>query len=176
MIVFYINAEWHLPILSNLLHHFFFTFDLYHITFLFLILIFSRQHQRQQRQAKTIQDAENEQKVFDKYACWCEKTTQRKATAIETAKTAIQKLGNEVLSSKGKVATLAWEIAKAQADIKANEEAQAAATSVRQKENSDFSQEKAEMEQTLNALERAIKVLAGEFKVESVPLSFRLNP
>jgi len=111
--------------------------------------------------AKTIQDGETEQKVYDKFACWCEKTTDRKATAIETAKTEINTLGNKVLSLKGSVAQLAAEIADTQADISDNEKAQAEATSIRTKENSDFQQEKAEISQTLNALERAIKVLAG---------------
>jgi len=112
-------------------------------------------------QAKTIADGENEQKVYDKFACWCEKTTDRKAKAIEQAKKDIARLGNEVLTLKGKVATLAAEIAKLQKQIKENEEDQAKSTSIRQKENTDFQQEKAEMEQTLNALERAIKVLSG---------------
>jgi predicted nucleic acid-binding Zn-ribbon protein len=112
-------------------------------------------------QAKIVSDGENEQKVYDKFACWCEKTTDRKAKSIEQAKVDIARLGNEVLSLKGKVATLAAEIAKLQKHIKENESAQAKATSIRQKENSDFQQEKAEMEQTLNALERAVKVLSG---------------
>lgn len=112
-------------------------------------------------QAKVIADGENEQKVYDKFACWCEKTTDRKAKAIEQAKKDIARLGNEVLSLKGKVATLASEIAKLQKEIRENEEDQAKSTSIRQKENTDFQQEKAEMEQTLNALERAVKVLSG---------------
>lgn len=112
-------------------------------------------------QAKISADGEMEQKVYDKFACWCEKTTDRKAKAIEQAKKDIARLGNEVLSLKGKVATLAAEIAKLTKEIKANEEEQSKATTIRQKENSDFQQEKAEMEQTLNALERAVQVLAG---------------
>ena len=34
-------------------------------------------------QAKISADGEMEQKVYDKFACWCEKTTDRKAKAIE---------------------------------------------------------------------------------------------
>jgi hypothetical protein len=112
-------------------------------------------------QAKIVADGESEQKIYDKFACWCEKTTDRKAKAIEQAKKDIARLGNEVLSLKGKVATLAAEIAKLQKQIKENEDEQAKSTTIRQKENSDFQQEKAEMEQTLNALERAVQVLSG---------------
>jgi hypothetical protein len=68
-------------------------------------------------EAKVIADGEMEQKVYDKFACWCEKTTDRKAKAIEQAKVDIARLGNEVLSLKGKVATLSAEIAKLQKKI-----------------------------------------------------------
>jgi len=111
--------------------------------------------------AKVDADGVAEEKVYNKFACWCEKTTDRKAAAIEQGKKDVQRLGNSVLSLKGQVATLQMEIEKLSKDIANNEESQAKATSVRQQQASDFAQEKAEVEQTMNALERAVKVLAG---------------
>jgi hypothetical protein len=111
--------------------------------------------------SKIVLDGEQEQKTYDKFACWCETTTQRKADMILQAKKDIQRLGTAVLKGKGKVATLAAEIAQLRKEIKENNEYRSKITAVRQKENADFSQEKAEMEQTLNALERAIGVLSG---------------
>lgn len=112
-------------------------------------------------QAKIESDSVAEQKVYDKFACWCEKTTDRKAAAIEQAKKDIARLGNQVLSLKGKVATLASEIAKLTKDIAENEEDQAKSTAIRERQAADYLQEKAEIEQTINALERAVKVLSG---------------
>ena len=111
--------------------------------------------------AKIEADGKAEQKVYDKYACWCETTTARKATAIEDAKVSIEKLGHSVLSLKGKSATEGSEIAEANANIASNENAQAKATAIREKENADYQANKAEMENTIGALEKAVTVLSG---------------
>merc|ERR1719191_1197055 len=63
-------------------------------------------------------DGAAEQKIYDKYACWCENTTKRKAEGI--------------------VATLTAEIAELSSEIKKNQEAQDDATSVRTKENAAY--------------------------------------
>jgi hypothetical protein len=106
-------------------------------------------------------DEKAEQQVYDKYACWCEETTARKAAAIESARDALRQLGQDILSLKGKAATLAAEIKQLLADIKANEEAQQEATAIRQKENAAFLAESAEMKQALAALEKATALLKG---------------
>ena len=62
----------------------------------------------------------------------------------------------QILKLKGRIATLAAEIADLTKQIKENEEAQAEATAIREKENADFMKEKTEMEQAVNDLERAI--------------------
>merc|ERR1719487_2543342 len=56
------------------------------------------------------EDGGAEQQVYDKFACWCEKTTGRKAAAIVDANNQIRSLGQQILSLKGKVATLGSEI------------------------------------------------------------------
>jgi hypothetical protein len=111
--------------------------------------------------AKIEADAIAEQKIYDKYACWCETTTARKATAIEDAKVSIESLGHKVLSNKGKSATEGSEIADLNKDISKNEDAQAKATAIREKENGDYQANKAEMEQAIGSLEKAVVVLSG---------------
>merc|ERR1719478_1817555 len=111
--------------------------------------------------AKIEADGVSEQKIYDKYACWCETTTHRKATLIEDAKVSIESLGHKVLSNKGKSATEGSEIAELNADIAKNEDAQAKATAIREKENGDYQANKAEMEQAIGALEKAVVVLSG---------------
>mmetsp|Transcript_125656 Transcript_125656/g.305230 ORF Transcript_125656/g.305230 Transcript_125656/m.305230 type:complete len:727 (-) Transcript_125656:81-2261(-) len=109
--------------------------------------------------AKIEADGKTEQQGYDKYACWCEKTTKRKADAISAAQDDLRELGQGMLGLKGEIATLASEIAELSENIKANKAAQAEATSIRQKENTAYMAETTEMKEVLNALERAILVL-----------------
>jgi len=101
-------------------------------------------------------DERTEQKVYNKFACWCESTTQRKSDAINTAKDDIGTLGSKVMENKGKAASMASQIATLTSDIRKNEEAQQRATAIREKENTDYAQEKAEMQQAIEALDKAL--------------------
>ena len=76
--------------------------------------------------AKIVADGAAEQKVYDKYACWCEETTARKAAAIEDAKILIEELSKNILELKGRLGTYQAEIVKLEKDI-ADEEATKAA-------------------------------------------------
>jgi hypothetical protein len=111
--------------------------------------------------AKIEADGANGQKVYDKYACWCETTTQRKADSIDAGKELIGKTTTTILTLKGAIAVLASEIAKLEADIAKNNEEMAKLTKIREKENSDYQEEKAYMETTLSSLHAAIEVLGG---------------
>jgi len=115
----------------------------------------------QELKAKIEADGKAEQKVYDKFACWCEKTTARKAGAIEEAKTSIEELSEKVLNLKGKTATLKAEIAQLEKDISGNIEGTKEATTIREKETADYSQERSDLEQAIGALERAIGILTG---------------
>jgi len=111
--------------------------------------------------AKIEADGAMEQKLYDKFACWCETTTARKADAIDDGKALIGKTTTDILTLKGAIAVLASEIADLQAQIAEANEAMAKATKIREKENSDYQQEKAYMETTLTSLHAAIEVLGG---------------
>eukprot|EP00927_Polykrikos_kofoidii_P078131 TRINITY_DN749_c0_g1_i1.p1 TRINITY_DN749_c0_g1~~TRINITY_DN749_c0_g1_i1.p1 ORF type:complete len:726 (+),score=159.77 TRINITY_DN749_c0_g1_i1:62-2239(+) len=113
------------------------------------------------QELKTRIDTENmqDQDAFDKYACWCEKTTKTKADAITDARTSLSSLGNTILQLKGAVATTVSEIKGLIGEIKANEETQQSLAEVRQKENAAFEAEKSELVQASSALEQAILVL-----------------
>merc|ERR1719473_1158699 len=49
--------------------------------------------------------------MYNKYACWCETTTARKANDIHQAMADIKALSSKILELKGKVATYTSEIA-----------------------------------------------------------------
>jgi len=108
---------------------------------------------------RTIADGEAEQKIYDKYACWCETTAKRKAAAITDAQDDMRRLGQTILSLKGKIATLTSEIEGLAKDIAQNEADQESATNIRTKENAAYSADTAERKQALAALQAAIEVL-----------------
>merc|ERR1719174_2853492 len=110
--------------------------------------------------AKTEGDGKNEQQIYDKYACWCEKTSTRKANDIVQAQEDLRALGQRILKLKGKIATRTAEIAELTENIKDNEEEQEHLTAVRQKQNKAWAEESEEVKQALAALQDAIKVLS----------------
>jgi len=106
-------------------------------------------------------DSKMEQKTYDKFACWCEKTLARKAAAIDEAKEIIKKTQEEIIELKGKLGELGASIKQLEKEIKENKEARKEATEIRDKENADYVAKRTESEQCIGALEAAIKVLAG---------------
>jgi len=111
--------------------------------------------------AKIEADGANEQKIYDKFACWCETTTKRKADNIEAGKALIGTTTTHILTLKGAIAVLASEIADNEASIAENNDAMKKLTSIRTKENGDYQQEKAYKETAIASLHKAIEVLNG---------------
>merc|ERR1719440_1445896 len=106
-------------------------------------------------------DGQDQQKTYDKFACWCEETLARKAAAIDEAKETIEKTQAEIIELKGKIGELGATIAQLEKEIAENEAAVKEATEIRDKEHEDYVAEKTEAEQCIGALEQAIKVLTG---------------
>lgn len=112
-------------------------------------------------QKEVEKDGKIEQKSYDKYACWCEATLERKAKDIADAKVTIDKLTELILKLKGDLGAHTAEIASLKKWIAENLAAQKDATETRDKENAEFETEKTENEQCIGALESAIYVLTG---------------
>jgi chromosome segregation ATPase len=110
---------------------------------------------------KTIADGKAEQTIYDKYACWCETTSARKAKVIHEAHATIKSLASKILELKSLVTGLNNDIEHLSKQIQENQAAQDEATTIRTKENKAYLAEKTEMETTLTSLERAIKMLTG---------------
>merc|ERR1719456_2205013 len=64
----------------------------------------------QEMKAKIEADGKAEQQVYDKFACWCEKTTAKKTNSISEAKALITELEETTVNLKGKTATMKAEI------------------------------------------------------------------
>lgn len=110
-------------------------------------------------QEKIKADGANEQSLYEKYSCWCTGMTSKKGAAIEQAKKDLKKLGSEIMSLRGDVATYSSEINDAAKDMQDNHNAQQTATEVRDKENAAFTATHAEMSQALQSLQQALKML-----------------
>jgi len=110
---------------------------------------------------KAMNDGKNEQAAFDGYACWCEKTMERKAADIGAAKELIGETEILIEKLKGEIASHGAEISQLGKDIVANLASQKDATSMRNKEYNEYADEKSESEQCIGAMEAAIKVLTG---------------
>jgi hypothetical protein len=106
-------------------------------------------------------DGKMEQESFDNYACWCEKTMERKASDIAAAKELITETEILIKKLKGEIASHEAEIDQLNKDIAQNKEAIKEAMGLRDKEHKEYMQERTESEQCIGALEAAIKVLTG---------------
>jgi hypothetical protein len=113
----------------------------------------------QDLKVKITQDGKAEQVVYDKYACWCEKTSERTTAAIAAANTLISELSTTILEAKGRLGSYGADIANLKKQIAENNEAQTKAESVRKEENTDYVKTKAALEQGIANLDKAIKVL-----------------
>jgi ribosomal protein S15P/S13E len=108
---------------------------------------------------RTVADGEAEQQIYNKYACWCETTAKRKAAAINQARMDMRRLGQTILSLKGRVAVLTSEIDQLGKDIAENDKDVELATSLRNKENADWMADSDERKQAIAAMQSAITVL-----------------
>ena len=115
----------------------------------------------QNLKTKIKEDAKKEQAVYDKYACWCEKTTERTTAAIAEAKALIEDRSTYILEAKGRLGSAGAEIANFKKQIAENLEAQGAAESLRKKENTDYLKTKGALEQGISNLDKAITVLGA---------------
>merc|ERR1719440_989263 len=106
-------------------------------------------------------DGKDEQESFDTYACWCEKTMERKAADISSAKELITETEILIKKLKGEIASHQAEIEQLNKDIAQNAAAIKEAQEVRNKEHGEYMAERTESEQCIGALEAAIKVLTG---------------
>jgi len=115
----------------------------------------------QNLKTKIKEDGKKEQAVYDKYACWCEKTTERTTAAIAEAKALIEDRSTYILEAKGRLGSAGAEIANLKKQIAENLEAQGSAESLRKKENTDYLATKGALEQGISNLDKAITVLGA---------------
>lgn len=105
-------------------------------------------------------EGEEDEKVFDRMACWCETNDKEKTKAIADAEARLEDLAAKVESYTATSARLGTEIDNLKDELAKNQQALDQATEIRSKEAKDFSGAEVDLIGSIDALGGAVNVLA----------------
>merc|ERR1719161_3056035 len=105
-------------------------------------------------------EAEEDEEIYDKMACWCETNDKEKTKAIADAKARIEDLTTMIEELTAASARLNTEIKNLEGEVAKNQEALDKATALRQKQLAEFNAEEKDALEALSALKAAIVVLS----------------
>jgi len=105
-------------------------------------------------------EAEEDEAIYDKMACWCETNDKEKTKAIEDAETTIAQLTTSIEELTAGSARLNTEIKNLEKEVAANQASLDQATQIRQKQLAEFNGEEKDLLESVSALKAAITVLS----------------
>merc|ERR1712157_619458 len=105
-------------------------------------------------------EAEEDEEIYDKMACWCETNDKEKTKAIADAEARISDLTTKIEELTASSARLNTEINILEKEVAANQEALDQATAIREKELAEFNAEEKDLLQSISALKSAVTVLS----------------
>merc|ERR1719235_476358 len=105
-------------------------------------------------------EAEEDEEIYDKLACWCETNDKEKTKAIADAEAHIEDLTSQIEELSATSARLNTEIKNLEAEVKENQDALDTATALRTKQLAEFNAEEKDALQSITALKNAIIVLS----------------
>merc|ERR1719355_358628 len=105
-------------------------------------------------------EAEEDEEIYDKMACWCETNDKEKTKSIEEAEAHITDLTAMIEEMTAASARLNTEIKNLEGEVAKNQEALDKATALRQKQLAEFNAEEKDALEALSALKAAIVVLS----------------
>merc|ERR1719420_1099572 len=111
-------------------------------------------------QVQLEKEAEEDEEIYEKMACWCETNDKEKTKAIADAEARIEDLTSDIEMLTAQSARLNAEIEQLKKEIEKNQAALDKATAIRTKELAEFNAEEKDMLQSITALKSAITVLA----------------
>merc|ERR1719399_1123578 len=120
-------------------------------------------------------EAEEDEEIYDKMACWCETNDKEKTKAVADAEARISDLTTRIEELTAQSARLNTEIKNLEKEVAANQKALDAATAIRQKELAEFNAEEKDLLQSVSALKSAITVLSKHHSMLQVPKSHILE-
>jgi len=105
-------------------------------------------------------EAEEDEEIYDKLACWCETNDKEKSKSIADAETKIEQLTTSIEDLTATSARLGTEIKNLEKEVAENQDALDKATAIRQKEMAEFNAEEKDLLGSISALKSAVTVLS----------------
>merc|ERR1719353_2494508 len=113
--------------------------------------------------------------MYDKLACWCKVNGDGKGTAVEIAEGKVSDLNSRIKALTAKSSELEESITKVEAEVSANMEALASATSMREEALSKFREEEKDMLVSITSLKNALVVLEKNLDTSFLQMSAKLR-
>merc|ERR1712061_645641 len=105
-------------------------------------------------------EAEEDEEIYDKMACWCETNDKEKTKSIADAEARIEDLTTKIEELTASSARLNTEIKNLEKEVAQNQDSLAKATALREKQLAEFNAEEKDLLESISALKAAITVLA----------------
>merc|ERR1719491_2775684 len=116
-------------------------------------------------------EAEEDEEIYDKMACWCETNDKEKTKSIAEAEARIEDLTTQIEELTAVSARLNTEIKNLEKEVAQNQDALAKATALREKQLAEFNAEEKDLLESISALKAAVTVLGKHNSFLQVPRS-----
>merc|ERR1719207_159031 len=116
-------------------------------------------------------EAEEDEEIYDKMACWCETNDKEKTKAIADAEARISDLTTKIEEVTANSARLNTEIKNLEKEVAENQAALDKATAIRQKQLAEFNAEAKDLLESISALKSAVTVLSKHNSFLQMPHS-----
>merc|ERR1719469_1467229 len=116
-------------------------------------------------------EAEEDEEIYDKMACWCETNDKEKTKSIADAEARISDLTTKIEELTASSARLNTEINNLEKEVAGNQASLDKATAIRQKELAEFNEEEKDLLGSISALKSAVTVLSKHNSFLQMPRS-----
>merc|ERR1719469_1466864 len=116
-------------------------------------------------------EAEEDEEIYDKMACWCETNDKEKTKSISDAEARISDLTTKIEELTASSARLNTEIKNLEKEVAGNQASLDKATAIRQKELAEFNEEEKDLLGSISALKSAVTVLSKHNSFLQMPRS-----
>merc|ERR1719298_131516 len=121
--------------------------------------------------AQMEKEAEEDEEIYEKMACWCETNDKEKTKAIADAEARIEDLTSSIEEMTAASARLNTEIKNLEKEVAENQAALDKATAIRQKQLAEFNEEEKDALEAISALKSAVTVLSKHNSLIQMPRS-----
>merc|ERR1719215_832261 len=105
-------------------------------------------------------EAEEDEEIYDKMACWCETNDKEKTKSIADAEAKIEDLTTKIEEYTAASARLNTEIKNLESEVAKNQEALDQATAIREKQLAEFNAEEKDTLESISSLKAAVTGLS----------------